>query len=296
MKMREVIGILPAIAVAGCSNSYVALPDDVYEHIARQYEYAEAEHQFVENLAEKTNRNTVFNAEGQNGASSFLENLAQSQEELQWIFENDQIVGYYESDYPQKKDTLAFYDNETIVLNLDKFQEYSFWFESDLLMHEAGHALYPEHDHLFSGDPSIVYNSQTAEDVIINKDYSYLLSFFYTTAQNALLDPHSVASFITPKYQGSVDDGSMTAQEAYDALAGALTVDLETWAQRVVNFAYDPEYPSAPYASVFGWTQKEFADALRESGMLDYRKKIFLEYLCNDFVPENPGINAPDCP
>lgn len=279
-----------AISLTGCSP-FSNLPDEVYEHVARQLEYSEVEAQFVDELAQSSKKEAVFDAEQENNIESFLKDHTQTQVDLVSYFSNDQIIGFYEEEYPKWEGNAAFYrdnwfrEDDFIAINLDRYKD----IDSSTLMHEAGHILREGHSSALDESYDGIFDTNFAEVVIEERDYPYLLTLFYLGAEKALEDPHDYGTRVVQSYHADVQNKTLTSQEAYDELTLLIQKDKEAWVQD----ALDSAYPNIVYTNTFGWSKEEFADALRNSGMFEYRQDVFREYICEFAVEHN--VHAKNC-
>jgi hypothetical protein len=282
--------MVPFIGLIGCSP-FSNLPEDVYDHVARVVEYSEAEAPFVEELAKISKKNTIFNAAREEGAEAFLGDHAQTLEDLMYYFSHDQIVGFYEDEYPKWENNAAFYrdrwfrENDFIAINLDGYK----YTNSSVLIHEAGHVLTEGHPPSLDESHEIIYDASLAETVIQEQDYPYLLTLLYEAADRVLDDPHDFATRVVQNYQADVQRKEMTPEEAYDELTLLIQKGNEYWVQDVLECTD----PNIDYTNTFGWSGKGFSDALRNSGMFESQQEMFREYICG-FASEY-DLDAKEC-
>lgn len=289
--MTKNIAAIASLGVMGCSP-FSSLPDEVYDHVARQMKYSEAEAQVVDELARTTKKDAVFSAAQENSVEAFLEDHAQTQADLAYYFSHDQIIGFYEDEYPKWEGNAAFYrDNwfrgdDFIAINLDRYED----IDPSVLMHEAGHILREGHSSALDESYDGIFDANFAEVVIENRDYPYLLTLLYLGAEKALEDPHDYGTRVVQSYHADVLNNTLTPQEAYTDLTLLIQKSKEEWIQESLESAY----PSIVYTDTFEWTEEEFADALKNSGMFEYRQDVLKEYVCN-FAKEYPEIEVKEC-
>lgn len=289
--MTKNISAIASLGVMGC-NPFSSLPDEVYDHVARQMEYSEAEAQFVDELTLSSKKEAVFNAAQENSVKAFLEDHAQTQADLAYYFSHDQIIGFYEDEYPKWEGNAAFYrdnwfrEDDFIAINLDRYED----IDPPVLMHEAGHILREGHSSALDESYDGIFDTRFAEVVIENKDYPYLLTLLYLGAEKALEDPHDYGTRVAQSYRADVLNNTLTPQEAYADLTLLIQKSKEEWIQESLESAY----PYIVYTDTFEWTEEEFADALKNSGMFEYRQNVLKEYVCN-FAKEYPEIEVKEC-
>ncbi len=288
---NKILSVLVAENFVGCSP-FSALPEEAYQHIARQVEYSEVEAEFVEELAMSSKKGTIFNALKEKRVEAFIEDHAQAQADLAYYFSNDQIVGFYPDEYSKWEENAAFYrdrlfrEKDFIAINLDRYEE----IDPSVLMHEAGHILAKGHSSSLDETHVVVFDARLAQVVIQEEDYPYLLTFLYHGADVVLKDPHDYATRVIQSYYADVQNNTMTPQKAYGELTLLIQKSKEEWVQEVL----ESDYPTIAYTNTFGWSEEEFADALKNSGMFEYQQDVFLEYICN-FAKEYPEVEAKEC-
>lgn len=305
MKNVRPVGVLPAIAFAlpyfaGCSR-FTPLTHDDSDVIDQAINYAHAETQLVQSMAEAADHNTVFDSSGNTGAKAFQDDLDITVALLDEYYKQDKIV-CYTGEAPDKTHARAFWAHpffaeDVIAVNCDALYTYPGISGGDLL-HEVGHILYGGHDpalaSLQKGQGSNVsFNAANAEAIITVQDYPYLLSFNYNASDKALDDPYSSVTSTVESLEGQIENENAAPEEIYQQIMLFYCPEQERWIERTT----DDTFTNTHYLPTFAIRKTEFSTALPSSGVYQFQQDVFKEPLTQfmkDYLGDGYTLTCPE--
>ncbi len=277
---------LAAAPLVGCTAGLSSLTDDERTTVALALDYGQIEESFVIELSTAADPTTIFDADGNTGLSAFQTAVSASSSLLATYFAEDRIVAFDPAEIESIDHADGFQRDPVIgesLIGLDMTLLASGYINPSVPYHEAGHDLYGKHtqrvqaivDSLSSGNTippeELLYSASFAEEVVAAKDFPYLLTFFYRTADTCFGNPEDYIVRVLLNQEGTIQDGTRTPQEAYDDLTLLLFESEEEWADELTA----SQYPGLSYLPSFRITEDEFYSALVRSTLYESRNEIY---------------------
>ncbi len=266
----------------------------------------------VQTLSETMDQNTIFDDEGSTGTVAFSNALDSTIETLNAYYNEGKVYSVSTTSdtnggaYNTSRDIIGL-NFKTIFSTSDYRADYPYVI-SQSAIHEASHA-YSKKGHSLKMNNQIKNHSHTneyAETIIREKDYSYLVSFWFNMVP--MLADHETYQFDDSQDRDNYDlseainnaayfieQNEQTPQQTYDSLITTYLQSETAWADTAVEKAgiiwWREGFPK------FGVTDASLTSMLTSETCPMYEELYYLpnkEEICL-FAAQYPEINAPLC-